>query len=85
MIVARTQTIVQLTDALVAMLDERAARSRRTRSSLIREALETYLRDDLEAEIDRQIVEGYTRAPQDAGELHWAQAGARDAIREEPW
>jgi len=85
MAMARTQTLVQLSDALVARLDERAGRLRRTRSSLIREALESYLHDDVEAEIDRQIVEGYTRAPQDAGELHWAQAGARDAIREEPW
>jgi metal-responsive CopG/Arc/MetJ family transcriptional regulator len=70
---------------LVARLDERAGRLRRTRSSLIREALESYLHDDVEAELDRQIVDGYTRVPQDAEELRWAQASAREAIGEEPW
>lgn len=81
-VVARRQTLVQLTDALLARLDERAARLRRTPSSLIREA---YLSDQLEAEVDRHIVEGYTRVPQDAQELRWAWASAHDAIREEAW
>ena len=42
MVVARKQTLVQLSDALVAALDERAARDRRSRSDLIREAVEQY-------------------------------------------
>ncbi len=40
MVVARTQTLVQLNDELLGLLDERAARERRSRSALIREALE---------------------------------------------
>jgi hypothetical protein len=53
--------------ALLELLDERAARERRSRSTLIREAIEDYLRDDLAAEIDRRIVEGYRRRPQTRG------------------
>lgn len=81
----RAQTLVQLTDELLELLDERAARERRSRSTLIREALEDYLTDDLQAEIDRRIVEGYQRVPQTADEDAWAEANARAAIREEPW
>lgn len=83
--VSRTQTLVQLNDALLARLDERAARESRSRSALIRDAIEAYLRDDVAAEIDRRIAEGYARAPQTAIEDAWAEAAARDAIREEPW
>jgi metal-responsive CopG/Arc/MetJ family transcriptional regulator len=85
MVMARTQTLVQLTDDLLARLDERAARERRSRSILIREAVEEYLADDLKAEIDRRIVEGYRRQPQTREEDAWAEASAREAVREEPW
>ncbi|MGH2781151.1 MAG: ribbon-helix-helix protein, CopG family, partial [Thermoleophilaceae bacterium] len=81
----RTQTLVQLTDDLLARLDERAARERRSRSTLIREAIEGYLSEELEAEIDRRIVEGYRRHPQTSEEEAWAEANARAAVREEPW
>jgi metal-responsive CopG/Arc/MetJ family transcriptional regulator len=82
---ARAQTLVQLTDELLELLDERAAREQRSRSTLIREAIEDYLSDDLQAEIDRRIVEGYRRLPQTDEEDAWAEANARAAIREEPW
>lgn len=82
---ARTQTIVQLNEALLARLDERAARESRSRSALIRTAIERYLEDDLAAEADRRIVEGYTRVPQSEAEDAWAEAGARDAVEEESW
>ena len=44
------------------------------------------LADELEAErIDRAIVEGYTRIPQTAEELRWAEASGLESIRAEPW
>lgn len=79
---ARTQTLVQLTDELVALLDERAARERRSRSTLIREAIEQYLHDEREAEIDRQIAEAYRRIPQE--EFDYTESAQR-LIAEEPW
>jgi metal-responsive CopG/Arc/MetJ family transcriptional regulator len=80
---ARTQTLVQLSDELLALLDARAARERRSRSDLIREALAEYLHDEQEAEIDRQIVEAYTRQPQE--DLLGAMEIARAMIAAEPW
>ncbi len=79
----RRQTLVQLNDRLLALLDERAARSGRSRSDLIREAIERYVREDEEAAIDAAIVEGYTRIPQE--DDPWADLLARESIREEPW
>jgi metal-responsive CopG/Arc/MetJ family transcriptional regulator len=84
MVVARTQTLVQLNDSLVAMLDERAARLGTSRSHLIREAIEAYLHDEREAEIDRAIVEGYTRIPPKQHDP-WVDASARRSISDEPW
>ncbi len=82
---ARTQTLVQLTDALLQRLDERAAREGRSRSALIRDAIEAYLYDEEEAEIDRQIREGYERIPETEEEMAAAYREAREAVREEPW
>lgn len=60
----RTQTIVQLTEDLLAGLDARARREGVSRSAVIRAAVERLLAEDREAALDRQIVEGYQRAPQ---------------------
>jgi predicted transcriptional regulator len=60
----RTQTMVQLTDDLIELLDQRAARTKDSRSALIREAVEKFLAADRDGLIDRQIIEGYTRMPQ---------------------
>jgi metal-responsive CopG/Arc/MetJ family transcriptional regulator len=75
---------VQLNDELLALLDRRAARDGRSRSQLIREAIEQYLHDEREAEIDRQIVEAYTRMPQPEHDP-WAEIAATESIRAEPW
>jgi metal-responsive CopG/Arc/MetJ family transcriptional regulator len=82
MVMARTQTLVQLTDELLAQLDSRAAREGRSRSDLIREALSDYLAAGREAEIDRQIVEAYTLRPQEDLGASWA---ARASIAAESW
>ena len=59
----RYQTIVQLTDDLVKDLDAEASRRGVSRSALVREAVTEYLASSREAEISRQIVEGYKRFP----------------------
>ena len=58
--------MVQLTDDLVAALDRHAARSGKSRSALIREALEAFLASTKEAEIAAQLVAGYSQVPQGA-------------------
>lgn len=79
---ARTQTLVQLSDELLAELDARVAREGRSRSQLIREAIAGYLTEDPEADIDRRIVEGYTRQPPEDLGAEWA---ARASISAESW
>jgi len=81
----RIQTLVQLTEELLRRLDERAAREGRSRSSLIREAIEAYMYDEEQAEITRQIIEGYERIPVTEEEMEIAEASAREAVEEEPW
>jgi metal-responsive CopG/Arc/MetJ family transcriptional regulator len=83
--VSRTQTLVQLNEALLRRLDERAAREGRSRSALIREAIEGYLHDEENARIDREIREGYERFPETDEEMAGAEREARELIREEPW
>lgn len=80
---ARKQTLVQLSDELLAQLDERAARDGRARSELIREAIASYLAGDREADTDRRIVAAYGRQPQE--DLTGAQSAARALIAAEPW
>ncbi len=84
MVMARRQALVQLNDELLALLDEQAARTHRSRSQLIRDAIEQYLAAERDAAIDRAIIEGYTRVPQEEHDP-WAEAAATESIRAEPW
>lgn len=82
---ARTQTLVQLTEGLLRRLDERAAREGRSRSALIRDAIEAYLYDEERDRITQEIIEGYERIPPTKAEMEIAEAGVREDIEEEPW
>ncbi len=82
MAMARTQTLVQLSDDLLERLDARRAREGRSRSEVVREAIELYLAADREAEIDRLIVEAYTRRPP---EDVWGDEAAKRMVAAEPW
>jgi metal-responsive CopG/Arc/MetJ family transcriptional regulator len=82
MLMARTQTLVQLTDDLLEALDAYRAREGRSRSDVVREAIEQYLASDREAEIDRLLVEAYTRQPPDDV---WGDQAAKVLVKTEPW
>ena len=83
MAMGRHQTLVQLSDDLVSALDERAGRSGRSRSDIIRTAVEQFLRDDIDSRIDEAIVAGYTREPSEPSP--WAAHALRESIAAEPW
>ena len=83
MVMGRAQTLVQLTDRLLAALDQHAARVGRNRSEVIRSAIEQYLQESLEDEIDRALVEGYKKKPQEPDP--YVDVVARDSIAAEPW
>lgn len=81
---ARTQTIVQLSDELLAELDSlRKQTGGGSRSEMIREALELYLAQRNDERIDAAIVAGYTRVPpaEDFVSLNLL----RSALEEESW
>ncbi len=61
---ARTQTMVQLSEDLVGALDRAAVARNSSRSALIRDLLWEALSHDREREIGEQIAEGYRRIPQ---------------------
>lgn len=82
MVVARTQTLIQLSDELLERLDRLRADDGRSRSELVREAIELYLAADREAEIDRLVVAGYARQP--PVDI-WGDEAAREIIAAEPW
>jgi metal-responsive CopG/Arc/MetJ family transcriptional regulator len=83
MVMPRRQVLVQLDDERLALLDERAAQRRASRSALIREALDEYLLADAEARIDAVIVAAYRAQPQSVDA--WTERAAVDAIAAEPW
>jgi Arc/MetJ-type ribon-helix-helix transcriptional regulator len=56
-----------------------------TRASFIVEAINRLVHELEESEIDRRIVEGYSRFPQTEEEQRWAEASGRRSIEEEPW
>jgi metal-responsive CopG/Arc/MetJ family transcriptional regulator len=82
MAMARTQTLVQLSDELLDRLDSFRAREGRSRSEVIREAIERYLAADRELEVDRLLVEAYTRQPP---EDVWNDEAAKRMISAESW
>jgi predicted transcriptional regulator len=59
--VARTQTLVQLTDELVLLLDRAAVERGVSRSAVIRQAIEEHLKVEERRAIDAAIREGYLR------------------------
>ena len=79
--VTRRQTLVQLNDALLAALDQHVAATGRSRSDLIREAIEHYLSES--SDVDTRIVEGYRRTPQTTDT--WVETLALQSIADEPW
>ena len=84
MAMARKQVLVQFTDRLLARLDQHVSVGGRSRSEVVRDAVEAYL-DSLDpGEADRRLVEAYTRLPQDPASKR-DHDRFRELIEEEPW
>jgi predicted transcriptional regulator len=60
---SRAKVSVELTAELLRALDERAAREKRSRSAMIRDAVKSYLYGQDRNQITREIIEGYERIP----------------------
>jgi metal-responsive CopG/Arc/MetJ family transcriptional regulator len=66
-----TKVSVGLADDLLRRLDERAARKGRSRSALIRDAIESFLHGEERDRITIEILEGHERIPQTDGDDPW--------------
>lgn len=75
--------LVQFTDELIQDLDQMGARQHRSRSAIVREAVQRYITRESEEYKDQLLIEAYGRIP-DASDS-WAEAAARDLVEEEPW
>lgn len=80
---ARTQTMVQLSDELLETLDRAAANRGASRSALIRDLLWEALGRDREREIGERIAEGYRRIPQGATDEWGDLAKSNERTRRE--
>jgi hypothetical protein len=80
---ARTQTMVQLTQELLESLDEAAARRGVSRSALIRELVIDGLRRAEADTIGERIADGYRRIPQAAPDGWGDNAASSDDAAEE--
>ncbi len=77
--------MVQLTDRLVRLLDQRAASEGTSRSQVIREAVEAHLAQDEAAQRAARFAAAYQRWPETAQEMSTAVANARALVEGEPW
>jgi metal-responsive CopG/Arc/MetJ family transcriptional regulator len=84
MVMARVQTLVQLSDRLLAVLDERAGREGVSRSEFVRRAVESYLADDIESAIDDAVLAGYAAVPSEEPDRAVFER-AIESIDSEPW
>ena len=76
---ARTQTMVQLTQELVESLDALATRRSLSRSALIREFVVEGLQQSTAAAVGERIADGYRRIPQ-AQPDEWGDLAAASDI-----
>lgn len=82
---ARKPVLVQFDDELLARLDRVSEEKGRSRSAVVREAVERYVVKESVEEKDRRTIDGYTRIPDDGEFDAWAEASVREMIAEEPW
>lgn len=81
-----TQIAVRLPDELLAAVDLLVSRGDAgNRTDAVRRGLQFLVAEMERREIDRAIVDGYTRNPQTSGETGWAEESLKAAIEQEPW
>lgn len=84
--VCMTQLVARVEDDLLTAVDDLVASGQvSSRSDAVRRALRALIESYRRQEVGRQIVEGYTRQPQDEQEMGWADAATVAMIAEEPW
>jgi metal-responsive CopG/Arc/MetJ family transcriptional regulator len=81
----RKPVLVQLSDELIEKLDRLGETQARSRSALVRDAVERYVAEESEDLLDRRMAEAYRAVPDDADFAAWADHAQRELVEEEPW
>lgn len=76
---------ISLPEGLLHEVDRRRSATEESRSEFFREAIEEWLRRELEGEANRRYVEGYLKHPETAEEIEAARQGAAATLASEPW
>ena len=79
MVMARTQTLVQLTTELVEQLDDTANARGISRSELIRDAVTAYLHADIERTQEAAWLASYTDPPSATQRDEWGELSRQTA------
>ena len=82
---ARKPVLLQLSEELLERIDQLTAAQGRSRSAVVREAVERYITEESQALKDQQMAEGYRRIPDDEQFDEWAEVAVRELVEEEPW
>ena len=81
-----TTVAFRLADRVLAAVDDLVVQGRyASRTEVVRAALDALINAHEQADLDRRMVEGYTRMPQTDDEVALATAATRALIAEEPW
>lgn len=81
-----TTVAFRLADRVLAAVDDLVVQGRyASRTDVVRAALDALIHAHEQADLDRRMVEGYTRMPQTDDEVALAAAATRALISEEPW
>ena len=82
---SRKPVLVQFNDELIAELDQLSQQQGRSRSAVVRDAVERYVVKESDAAKDRRTIEGYTRIPDDGEFMTAAEENLQRMVGEEPW
>jgi Arc/MetJ-type ribon-helix-helix transcriptional regulator len=81
-----TQIAVRLSDDLLAAVDRLVAGgTAASRTDAVRRGLRYLIAETERQTIDRAIVDGYARLPQNQRDAAASEASLREAIEQEPW
>ena len=76
---------ISLPEDLLQGIERKRQVSGETRSEFFRRAVEAFLRQERERELEEQYVRGYLEMPETAEEVEWVQAAGLAALAREPW
>ena len=82
---SRKPVLVQLNEDLIAELDQLSQQQGRSRSAVVRDAVERYVVNESDAAKDRRMIEAYRLIPDDGEFDAWAEVSAKEMLEEESW